>query len=1100
MAYPVSDAFRNKQYSGESEFKGRLIIGNTTVPNEQLSKIEIEDYIFDSSSDENNGVFYIGTFIAQKITIKFKNLNGIELHSGDNAELYISQYVENNWVEIPMGIYQVDELAENYHETCEINLLDYSTKFRQNIDYSPCFVDGVATIDTILQYICNVCDVTLGDYPTINGNIEIGQFDSEVSGKRWISYIAELKGSNAKIGRDGHLYLIPLKHEHTVSINALQSASWKLGEKYEISRVIYDNGLIVYQRGNDTDNTLYLRQDNPFILSQDAVDNIYNSLLTSGEEETENGTSIDLNLADDLNLGSFTLYGNTSQETTNGKNLCPNNRPATSTKKGVTFTLQDDGSYLVNGTNDGTGNSALYIYNDDISLTAGTYYGLPTNMTGLNVQTLLTYTDDTQQYVNISNSSFNINKDVKKMGVYLQVSNGTTTTFNNAHLYPMLSATAVTKYEPYTHGATPNPYYPQLINVVSGNNTISVLGKNFYDYTDLQATPSPGWTSDNEGWLILDYDNTSGSSAVYRNYFTKPMKLQPNKEYTIVVEVQQISGCWFTFTQNRTNEQFLSITTPSSVETYVTRATTRSDFTDIAFGIRMFVGINAGRYGKAKIRISVIDDDTITAENFVYEEYKEQSYSINLGNIELCKIGDYQDSIFYNKNNTNLELNTWYIKKEIGKYLVDISTITLRSSYTNIEYGVFAKPTDYVGKGNYGDYQLYCSHATYDNTNASSYAWDSTYRIDKINARASGTDLWIGFAKGTGLDTIKQRLTNTVIYYQLVSPTYTKVTGELLQQLEELDEFSLFKGTNHIMQYNSNLPIDLQLKYAGANQFEMYSLETRNYGDISLDAWDLIDYELGEETYTTYNNRKLTFEMSIMSDTNVQISNKQQERTTNIIGGSTATQTRKLKTTVNALDNKITLEAEQINTNLNSQEGRISSLEISANGLSTTVSSLQSYTNDELDKLNTDFNDYKTLTDDELGEINSKFDDYATKSDLVTIERSVNTITTDTYTKTEINSFLVDGSVKKIQTVSLTADENGLSFDKTNAPTTSNINEKGVTVKDRNNNPILRAVYDDTIQNSIVETYRHQVHEYFIMGEHSRFEDYEDGTGCFYID
>ena len=561
MAYAVSEAFRNKQYSGESEFKGRLVIGNVTVPNEQISKIEIDNPIFDSSSNENNGVFYIGTFISQKVTVKFKNFDGLDLHSGDNASLYISQYVGNQWVEIPMGVYQIDDLAENYQETCEIELLDYSIKFKKNVDYSTCFVDDKATVDDILQEVCDQCGVTLGTYPSINGDIETGQYDSTVSGKQWISYIAEIKGSNAKIGRDGVLNLIPLKQTSTVSINALQSASWKLGEKYEISKVLFSNGVQEYSKGDETENTLFIRQDNPFIFQQETIDNIYDEV-----------------------------------------------------------------------------------------------------------------------------------------------------------------------------------------------------------------------------------------------------------------------------------------------------------------------------------------------EGFV------------------C-----------------------------------------------------------------------------------------------------------------------------------------------------------------------------------------YSLQTRNYGDISLDAWDYLTYTLGEETYYTYNNNKLTFEMTIMSDTNTQISSKQQEVTTNYIGGNLTPSERRLKTTVNALDNKITLEAEQINTNLDAQEGRISSLEISANGLSTTVSSLQTYTNEELDKLNVNLDNYQTLTNDELGQINSKFGDYATKDDLISIENSVSTITTDTYTKTEINSFLVDGSVKKIQTTSLTADENGLTFEKTSSKTKTNINESGLSILDENENPILKAVYDTNLRNTIVDTYRHQVHEYFIMGSHSRFEDYENGTGCFYI-
>lgn len=40
------------------------------------------------------------------------------------------------------------------------------------------------------------------------------------------------------------------------------------------------------------------------------------------------------------------------------------------------------------------------------------------------------------------------------------------------------------------------------------------------------------------------------------------------------------------------------------------------------------------------------------------------TYTVNLGSIELCKIGTYQDYIY--KNN-----NKWYVHKEIGKYVLD---------------------------------------------------------------------------------------------------------------------------------------------------------------------------------------------------------------------------------------------------------------------------------------------------------------------------------------------------------------------------------------------------------------------------------------------
>lgn len=136
-----------------------------------------------------------------------------------------------------------------------------------------------------------------------------------------------------------------------------------------------------------------------------------------------------------------------------------------------------------------------------------------------------------------------------------------------------------------------------------------------------------------------------------------------------------------------------------------------------------------------------------------------------------------------------------------------------------------------------------------------------------------------------------------------------------------------------------------------------------------------------------------------------------------------------------------------------------------------------------------------------------KFDGYATTESIVEVQNSVQEILTDTYTKTEINTKLIDGSVKKVQTTSGTFDENGMTYEKTNAETKTTINEVGVNVKDKNDNSILFAGYVDANNTqysdyqgqTIVATDNIMVDNYLVVGTHSRFENYETGTGCFYI-
>lgn len=272
----VSNDFREQAYSGGAIYTANLTINGQQVPINQIARITIKSPIIDTSTE----TFYVGSFISQSITIKFKNLDGIDIQSGNLVYLEIGEYVNNEYEYVPIGYFLIEEPKENYQETCEITCLDYAVKFKPNIDYSPCFTDGKANINVIAQYICDYFGVELEtDLSQLpNSHIETGMFNSTISGKQWLSYIAETKGCNLKINRQGKLMFIPLKHEPAITINALKSEKWELGEKYEISRVIYFDAVRNYTEGNESANTLYIRQDNPFITGEEVVENIYNSV------------------------------------------------------------------------------------------------------------------------------------------------------------------------------------------------------------------------------------------------------------------------------------------------------------------------------------------------------------------------------------------------------------------------------------------------------------------------------------------------------------------------------------------------------------------------------------------------------------------------------------------------------------------------------------------------------------------------------------------------------------------------------------------------------------------------------------------------------
>lgn len=161
-----------------------------------------------------------------------------------------------------------------------------------------------------------------------------------------------------------------------------------------------------------------------------------------------------------------------------------------------------------------------------------------------------------------------------------------------------------------------------------------------------------------------------------------------------------------------------------------------------------------------------------------------------------------------------------------------------------------------------------------------------------------------------------------------------------------------------------------------------------------------------------------------------------------------------------------------------------------------------------IDGIKSEVSSTQTTFGNKLTELTGKFDDYAPKSEIVTIQNSVQTLQTNTYTKTEINTKLTDGSVTKVLTTAGTFDENGLTIEKTNAKTKGNFNEKGITVTDAtsgSSQELLFAGYDEELNETIVRSKNMTVEKYFVIGNTARQENYTNpvlggkGVGVFIL-
>ena len=236
-------------------------------------------------------------------------------------------------------------------------------------------------------------------------------------------------------------------------------------------------------------------------------------LVAQYQYVTNTGSNMSLNNTADALFNKFDLLGNTEQTQYTGKNKLQytldsiksintggtwNNNVYT--WNGITYTINDDLSIKVNG----TATAASYlILNNSLSLTSGTEYILNGCPSGGNVSTyaLRIYTGSSYESEVGTGKTFTYSsQDLVRVNVF----NGIT--INNLTFYPMIRLSSITDdtYEPYVGGtASPNPSYPQPIQVVSGNNEIGICGKNLFGLKQWLDTMEATYTENSDGSITF---------------------------------------------------------------------------------------------------------------------------------------------------------------------------------------------------------------------------------------------------------------------------------------------------------------------------------------------------------------------------------------------------------------------------------------------------------------------------------------------------------------------------------------------------------------------------------------------------------------------
>ena len=253
---------------------------------------EYKDLVYADSTKHLLNIYIDGNEVSQSHILNFKmshslfsnnefSLGGVEsrsiefqIYKDSLPETYSNIYVETGIEDeiVPIGYFILDSISKDDEYTVTVKAIDYMLKFEFNYDGSK--LNYPTTLKKVLDDICKKAGVELGSNKFINSESQIVVYDNTVTAREYISYIAELAGGYAFIGRDGKLYIKTIgENTEALSINYFQNFSW--GEKFKLSRVAYEDGIQDFKVGDEENNTIWINQNNMYVVSKEQIQNIY---------------------------------------------------------------------------------------------------------------------------------------------------------------------------------------------------------------------------------------------------------------------------------------------------------------------------------------------------------------------------------------------------------------------------------------------------------------------------------------------------------------------------------------------------------------------------------------------------------------------------------------------------------------------------------------------------------------------------------------------------------------------------------------------------------------------------------------------------------
>jgi hypothetical protein len=362
---------------------------------------------------------------------------------------------------------------------------------------------------------------------------------------------------------------------------------------------------------------------------------------------------------------------------------------------------------------------------------------------------------------------------------------------------------------------SPSPEHPQEIHTVSGENSISIFGKNWANSELLYQqmyNHNPNYVSKQivDGVECINFRNNN-YRADFKGLYGTPFK--KNTKYIVSCDAR-VSDT--TITDGYA--LYINITYDDGTTTNSGRINANgSNWRHISFVTDADKTISYISFSYGAITYWLIKNimisEYVVGETPNYVPYISQTYPISLGDLEYCKIGDYEDVFFKNivgseYYDSTLELDKWYLKKNVEKVVFDGSEDGWNGSSFGDGFRTYITVNNSKIYTQNNDYLAYCNYFYKDGRIFSSPTalWGMFCQYKNIPTVYFMTN-------ETSLDNFKTWLSthNTIVYSVLATPTNILLSDTLQTQLDNIQKAISYQDQTNVSQENADLPFIIKL-------------------------------------------------------------------------------------------------------------------------------------------------------------------------------------------------------------------------------------------------------------------------------------------------